>query len=79
MRRKRNCTSISTTRTTRTAPLSRPWPHAVVLWASVPHGTAIARMAASLLTFHRDNVIQDTSYGLVTSWEALMEEAAAGD
>jgi hypothetical protein len=39
--------------------------------------TAIARMAASLLTFHRDNVIQDTRYGLVTSWEALMAEAAA--
>ena len=34
-------------------------------------------MAASLLTFHRDNVIQDTRYGLVTSWEALMAEAAA--
>jgi hypothetical protein len=42
-----------------------------------PARTAIARMAASLLTFHRDNVIQDTRYGLVTSWEALMAEAAA--
>jgi hypothetical protein len=39
--------------------------------------TAIARMAASLLTFHRDNVIQDTRYGLVTSWEDLMAAAAA--
>jgi hypothetical protein len=42
-----------------------------------PARTAIARMAASLITFHRDNVMQDTSYGLVTSWEALMAEAAA--
>jgi hypothetical protein len=42
-----------------------------------PARTAIARMAVSLLTFHRDNVIQDTRYGLVTSWEDLMAEAAA--
>jgi hypothetical protein len=42
-----------------------------------PARSAIARMAASLLTFHRDNVLQDPSYGLVTSWERLMEEAAA--
>jgi hypothetical protein len=41
-----------------------------------PARTAMARMATSLITFHRDNVIQDTSYGLVTSWEALMAEAA---
>ena len=34
-------------------------------------------MATSLLTFHRDNILQDPSYGLVTSWESLMEEAAA--
>jgi hypothetical protein len=34
-------------------------------------------MAASLITFHRDNVIQDTSYGFVTSWEDLMADAAA--
>jgi hypothetical protein len=39
--------------------------------------SAIARMAASLITFHRDNVLQDPSYGLVTSWEQLMENAAA--
>lgn len=37
---------------------------------------AMARMAASLLTFHRDNVLQDPGYGLVTSWEELMEDAA---
>jgi hypothetical protein len=42
-----------------------------------PARRAIARMATSLLTFHRDNVIQDPSYGLVTSWEQLLEEAAA--
>jgi hypothetical protein len=34
-------------------------------------------MATILLTFHRDNLIQDPSYGLVTSWECLMEDAAA--
>jgi hypothetical protein len=34
-------------------------------------------MAASLITFQRDNLIQDPSYGLVTSWDALMEDAAA--
>jgi hypothetical protein len=42
-----------------------------------PARSAIARMATSLITFHRDNVIQDPGYGLVTSWEQLMEEAAA--
>ena len=42
-----------------------------------PARSAIARMATSLLTFHRDNLLQDPSYGLVTSWESLMEEAAA--
>jgi hypothetical protein len=42
-----------------------------------PARRAIARMAASLITFQRDNVIQDPSYGLVTSWESLMEDAAA--
>ena len=38
---------------------------------------AIARMATCLLTFHRDNLLQDPGYGRVTSWESLMEEAAA--
>ena len=38
---------------------------------------AIARMAASLITFQRDNVLQDPSYGLETSWAALREDAAA--
>jgi hypothetical protein len=42
-----------------------------------PARGAIARMATILLTFHRDNLIQDPSYGLVTSWECLMEDAAA--
>lgn len=42
-----------------------------------PARRAIARMATSLITFQRDNVIQDPSYGLVTSWEQLREEAAA--
>jgi hypothetical protein len=42
-----------------------------------PARSAIARMAASLITFQRDNVIQDPSYGLVTSWDRLMEDAAA--
>src|SRR5262249_37646151 len=42
-----------------------------------PARSAIARMATILLTFHRDNLIQDPSYGLVTSWNRLMEEAAA--
>jgi len=42
-----------------------------------PARSAIARMATSLLTFHRDDLLQDPSYGLVTSWESLMEEAAA--
>lgn len=34
-------------------------------------------MATCFITFQRDNLIQDPSYGLVTSWDALMEEAAA--
>jgi hypothetical protein len=42
-----------------------------------PARSAIARMATILLTFHRDNLIQDPSYGLVTSWDRLLEEAAA--
>ena len=42
-----------------------------------PARCAMARMATSLITFHRDNLLQDPSYGLVTSWEALMEDAAA--
>jgi hypothetical protein len=42
-----------------------------------PARTAIARMATILLTFHRDNLVQDPGYGLVTSWTDLMEEAAA--
>ena len=42
-----------------------------------PARVAMARMATSLITFRRNNVLQDPSYGAVTSWEALMEEAAA--
>jgi hypothetical protein len=42
-----------------------------------PARIAIARMAASLITFHRDNIIQDPSYGTVTSWDGLIEEAAS--
>jgi len=42
-----------------------------------PARRAIARMATSLITFDRDNIIQDPGYGLVTSWATLMEEAAA--
>ena len=42
-----------------------------------PARVAIAHMATSLITFQRDNLLQDPSYGLVTSWEALMEAAAA--
>jgi len=42
-----------------------------------PARCAIARMAASLITFHRDNLLQDPAYGVETSWEALQEEAAA--
>lgn len=42
-----------------------------------PARSAMARMAACLLTLHRDHLLQDPGYGLVTSWEALQEEAAA--
>jgi hypothetical protein len=42
-----------------------------------PARSAIARMATCLLTFHRDNLLQDPSYGRITSWDSLMEEAAA--
>ena len=42
-----------------------------------PARSAMARMAASLLTFHRDNILQDPGYGLVTTWEELTAEAAA--
>jgi hypothetical protein len=42
-----------------------------------PARSAMARMAASLITFHRDNILQDPSYGLVTSWDELMADAAA--
>jgi hypothetical protein len=42
-----------------------------------PARGAIARMATCLLTFHRDNLLQDPSYGRVTSWDSLMEDAAA--
>jgi hypothetical protein len=42
-----------------------------------PARSAMARMAVSLLTLQRDNVLQDPSYGLVTSWDALREDAAA--
>ena len=38
---------------------------------------AMARMAASLLTFQRANVLNDPSYDPDTSWAALTEEAAA--
>jgi hypothetical protein len=41
-----------------------------------PARCAMARMATSLITFHRDNLLQDPGYGLVTSWEELMEDAA---
>jgi hypothetical protein len=36
----------------------------------------MARMAASLITFQRDNLLQDPDYGLVTSWADLMQTAA---
>ena len=42
-----------------------------------PARIAIARMAVSLITFQRDNIIQDPSYGTVTSWDRLIEEAAS--
>jgi len=42
-----------------------------------PARHAIARLATCLLTFHRDNLLQDPSYGRITSWDSLMEEAAA--
>jgi hypothetical protein len=42
-----------------------------------PARSAIARMATCLLTFHRDNLLQDPSYGRITSWDSLMEAAAA--
>ncbi|HEY5870959.1 MAG TPA: hypothetical protein VI542_36215 [Candidatus Tectomicrobia bacterium] len=42
-----------------------------------PARHAIARMATCLLTFQRDNLLQDPSYGHITSWDSLMEEAAA--
>ena len=41
-----------------------------------PARCAMARMATSLITFQRDNLLQDSRYGVVTSWDALMEEAA---
>jgi hypothetical protein len=41
-----------------------------------PARVAMARMATTLITCHRDNLLQDPGYGLVTSWEALREEAA---
>jgi hypothetical protein len=46
--------------------------------AGMPHARgAMARMAASLLTLHRDNVLQDPSYGPGATWAMLREEAAA--
>jgi hypothetical protein len=42
-----------------------------------PARNAIARMATCLLTFQRDNLLQDPGYGRVMSWESLMEAAAA--
>ena len=42
-----------------------------------PPRVAMARMAASLLTFQRANVLNDPSYDPATSWAALTEEAAA--
>ncbi len=41
-----------------------------------PARVALARMATSLLTFQRDNLLQDPGYGLVTSWADLMRDAA---
>ncbi len=41
-----------------------------------PAREAMARMATTLITCHRDNLLQDPGYGLVTFWEALREEAA---
>jgi hypothetical protein len=46
--------------------------------AGIPHARgAMARMAVSLLTLHRDNVLQDPSYSPGTTWDMLQEEAAA--
>jgi len=46
--------------------------------AGIPRArVAIARMATSLITFQRSHLLQDPSYGLVASWEALTEAAAA--
>jgi hypothetical protein len=42
-----------------------------------PSRIAIVRMAVSLITFQRDNLLQDPSYGTVTSWHELIEDAAA--
>jgi len=42
-----------------------------------PARVAIARMATCLLTFQREHLRQDPTYGRSTSWEALMETAAA--
>jgi hypothetical protein len=42
-----------------------------------PPRVAMARMAASLLTFQRANVLNDPSYDPATSWAVLTEEAAA--
>ena len=41
-----------------------------------PMRCAMARMATSLITFQRDNLLQDPDYGLVTSWADLMQTAA---
>jgi hypothetical protein len=42
-----------------------------------PTRVAIARMATILITVQREHLLQDPSYGLGISWEALMQEAAA--
>jgi len=42
-----------------------------------PARVAIARMATCLITFQREHLRQDPTYGRSISWEALMQEAAA--
>jgi hypothetical protein len=41
-----------------------------------PDRSAIARMATSLITFQRDNLLQDPTYGVGTSWAELMQDTA---
>ena len=42
-----------------------------------PARVAIARMATCLITFQREHLRQDPTYGRSISWEALMQKAAA--